>query len=310
VLVIDPDAVSLVAGARAANAASNPPAHARVMQYSTFHSLQGIFSYGVGRLFPTVYERELAAAGAVLGSARFNVHTGGHLVDVSLDQLPVPMRTAVGLTRAAHETVLRRMVAADKRIEFVSGTILGFDVDPQDAKKLAGVRYRPASDAKAVLSIKGDLIIGQSLFSCPTTSLTSPTDCTGVSRSGLTLLQRASPAYALPKSVLETYQPAMRYTSCAFVETADTCEKNGPLVAIFVPVGGETRWLGMVRAEKNMCTCTPILSHLEDAHLTGTQCTFSPVALASPDRSSLWPSCAPTCRRSAGRSRSRPGCSP
>jgi hypothetical protein len=100
VLVIDPDAASLVAGARAANAASNPPAHARVMQYSTFHSLQGIFSYGVGRLFPGVYERELAAAGAVLGSARFNVHTGGHLVDVSLDQLPVPMRTAVGLSFA------------------------------------------------------------------------------------------------------------------------------------------------------------------------------------------------------------------
>jgi hypothetical protein len=54
VLVIDPDAASLVAGARAANAASNPPAHACVMQYSTFHSLQGIYSYGVGRLFPGV----------------------------------------------------------------------------------------------------------------------------------------------------------------------------------------------------------------------------------------------------------------
>jgi hypothetical protein len=77
------------------------------------------------------------------------------------------MRTAVGLTRAAHETVLRRMVAADKRIEFVSGTILGFNVDSQDAKKLAGVRYRPASDAKAVLNLKGDLVIGQSLSACP-----------------------------------------------------------------------------------------------------------------------------------------------
>jgi hypothetical protein len=96
------------------------------------------------------------------------------------------------------------------------------------------------------------------------TSLTSPTDCTGVSRSGLTLLQRASPAYALPKTILETYQPAMRYTSGAFqnaskvlapfVETVDTCEKNGPFVAFFVPVGEETRWLGVVRAEKDMCT--------------------------------------------------------
>jgi hypothetical protein len=167
VLVIDPDAASLVAGARADNAASNPPAHARVMQYSTFHSLQGIYSYGVGRLFPSVYERELAAAGAVLASARYNIHNGGHLVDVSLDQLPVPMLTAVGLTRAAHETVLRRMVAAEKRIEFMSGTILGFDVDSQDAKKLAGVRYRPAGDAKAVLNLKGDLVIGQLLSACP-----------------------------------------------------------------------------------------------------------------------------------------------
>jgi hypothetical protein len=162
VLVIDPDAAALVAGARAADAFANPPAHARVMQYGTFHSLQGVYYAGAARLFPGAYERELAAAGAVVGSARFNVHVGGHLLDVPMDRLPAPMRTAAGLTRAAHETVLRRLVAADKRIEFVSGTILGFDVDEQDATRLAGVRYRPAGDANAVLSLKGDLVIGLS----------------------------------------------------------------------------------------------------------------------------------------------------
>jgi hypothetical protein len=238
------------------------------MQYGTFHSLQGVYYAGAARLFPGAYERELAAAGAVVGSARFNVHVGGHLLDVPMDLLPAPMRTAAGLTRAAHETVLRRLVAADKRIEFVSGTILGFDVDAQDATRLAGVRYRPAGDANAVLSLKGDLVIGLSpRFFLHGAHLTAPTDCTGVSRSGLAHLQRASPAYALPKSILETYQPAMRYTSGAFdnatavlqpfVEDASSCEKHGPFVAIFVPAGGETRWLGMVRGEKDRCACFP-----------------------------------------------------
>jgi hypothetical protein len=132
------------------------------MQYELFHTVQGMFAYGLSKLFPGTFEQELAAVGAIVGSGNYNPVIGGIKLSVPWERLPKPARMMAGLTRAAYETVLRRMVASDKRIEFIDGTVLGFDVDTSNAKMLGGIRYRPANDAKAVVSLKGDLVLGLS----------------------------------------------------------------------------------------------------------------------------------------------------
>jgi hypothetical protein len=260
VLVIDPDATRLVTAARAPDAAQQPPPHSRVMQYELFHAVQALFVHGLLKLFPGTFEREIAAAGVVIGSGNFNPAIGGVLLRAPFEQLPEPAKKAIGMTRAAYETILRRIVAMDKRIEFIDGMVLAFDVDASNAKMLAGVRYRPTSDVKAVLSLKGDLIIGSLPTLLVRALLNIAADCTGAAHSGLTLLQRASPAFTLPKDAIESYQPKMRYTSCIFdnalatlapyFQQAEGYDTNAPILAFFIPVASmETRWLGFARVE-------------------------------------------------------------
>jgi hypothetical protein len=159
---VDPDAAALVAAAQAPDGVLNAPPHSRVMQYEYFHVCQGIFFHGLSKLFGGLFTQELLAAGAHICPADSNFAIGGIYASAQSEKLAEPARIGARLSRAAYETLLRRMVCADKRVQFVDGTILGFDVDPQDPKRLAGVRYRPTGDAKATLTLKGKLIIGRS----------------------------------------------------------------------------------------------------------------------------------------------------
>jgi hypothetical protein len=242
------------------------------MQYELFHTVQGMFTYGLMKLFPGTFVQELAAIGAIVGPANYNRVMGGILFRAPFDQLPEPSRTQAGLTRAAYETILRRMVAMDKRIEFINGTVIGFDVRPSDTTMLGGVRYRPADDAKVVVTLKGDLIIGLPLpmFS-QVFSTDIVADCTGTAHSGLSLLQRANPAFALPKEVVESYQPRMVYIFCVFenaakvlapyFQRADGYNKDAPGLAYFLPIPSmDTRFMALIRVEGNKCDFSFLIS--------------------------------------------------
>jgi hypothetical protein len=133
------------------------------MQYELFHSVQGIFFYGLMKLFPGAFEQELAGIGAIVGPANYNRVMGGILFRAPFDQLPEPSRVTAGLTRATYETILRRIVTTDKRIKFIDGTVTSFDLDESNAKMLGGIRYRPTSDTKATVLLKGNLVIGMRL---------------------------------------------------------------------------------------------------------------------------------------------------
>jgi hypothetical protein len=160
VVVIDPEAEALVTAALDPGAVLDPPPHARVMQYKAAHGTQAIYHYAMSKLFPGRYESELDAAGAHVGPGAYNIHLGGQFISAALDQLPEPGRMMVGASRACQETILRRLVAEDKRIEFVTGTVVAFTADPTGPRKLTGVSYRPASDSTSSVEMKGDLIIG------------------------------------------------------------------------------------------------------------------------------------------------------
>jgi hypothetical protein len=83
---------------------------------------------------------------------------------LSIETCPAATRTTHGLTRAAHETLLRRLVAKQcANVRFVSGTVLG--VDPAaDRKTLEAVRYRSVADAHKVNTIKATLVLGEHIF--------------------------------------------------------------------------------------------------------------------------------------------------
>jgi hypothetical protein len=160
VFIVDPDATTLVAAAEAPDAALRPSSRSRVMQYEVFHGIQAIVSHGMFKLFPGIFEQELTTARAMVGSANYNVHISGIYLRAPLEQLPEAARTSVGLTRPAYETILRRMVARDKRIHVVDGTILGFDVDDHHENRLTGTRYRPSGSTDAISHMNGDIVIG------------------------------------------------------------------------------------------------------------------------------------------------------
>jgi hypothetical protein len=160
VVVLDPDATELVESARAPDAMRNLPQHPRVMQYNAGHAFQAIYHYAMTRLFPGRVESELADADAFVGRADYNLSFGGVYISSVVDQLPVPARVMVGCTRACQETLLRRLVAQDKRIEFIDGTLTGFDVDPMDSSRLKGVSYRRTGGSRDVISLQGDLVVG------------------------------------------------------------------------------------------------------------------------------------------------------
>jgi hypothetical protein len=241
------------------------------MQYFAFHSIQGMYFAVISQLFGSkLVEAELTAAGAVIGAADYNVHIGGVRVPNYTEIQPKAARRTAGLSRPAWETILRKLVASDakaKGIEFIDGTVTGLDVDPANPKRLTGVRYRPTDDAKATLSVQGDLVIGKvfTTLSC-NNILNLKSDCSGVSHSGVTLLQKSSPAFDLPKSMIESYQPNMRYASCTFSNSNKVLEPffeaaadkslkievSSPFPYFFVPIASiDDRWFGFARVEND-----------------------------------------------------------
>jgi hypothetical protein len=272
VLVLDPDARALAAAACAPGALAHPPPHARVMQHGAPHGLQALYHHALGALFPGRYAAALAAAGAVVGPGSYNSVIGGVPLDVPMDMLPVPAREVAGASRACQEAVLRMLVAQDGRVEFVDGTVVGFEAHPVDGRRLGGVTYRTADDPKAVHKLQGDLIIGGlATLHLQRTALTPRTDCTGAAHAGLALLQRL-PAFAVPGSALESYHPHMRYgigkfqhahaALAPFFAHTSASERASPFVGSFVPLAGvENRWLALMRIEGDQ-RAPPLRAHV------------------------------------------------
>jgi hypothetical protein len=77
------------------------------------------------------------------------------------DAFPPGIRTSLGLTRAATETLVRRLLAKTcNNVRFISGTVLGVDA-AVDRVALDAVRYRPASDASKSEIVKAALVVGK-----------------------------------------------------------------------------------------------------------------------------------------------------
>lgn len=160
-IIIDPEHSVLLGGA---DSPHNPPSHTRVMQYKMVHSTQALYVGIMRRLFGSAYLEAVQATNCIVGPASYNIHVGNVYISTPLDNWHEAAQTAVGISRAAQETILRGLVmreAKEKGIEFISGTVLGFDVDPKDSRRLTGIKYRPTDDLKGVISLGGDLILGQ-----------------------------------------------------------------------------------------------------------------------------------------------------
>jgi hypothetical protein len=156
---------SLIAGSREPEDAKCPPAHSRIMQYRSVHSAQAIYTAVMDRLFGVAFRDAAKAADAVVGPAHYHIHLGGVLVKAPLKTLPEAGRTCVGMSRAAHETVLRSLVAKDaetRGIEFADGNVIGFDMDPQNPKRLKSIRYRDNNKGQSIVTLDAGLIIGMS----------------------------------------------------------------------------------------------------------------------------------------------------
>jgi hypothetical protein len=77
------------------------------------------------------------------------------------DAFPSGIRTSLGLTRAATETLVRRLLAKTcNNVRFISGTVLGVDA-AVDRVALDAVRYRPASDTSKSEIVKAALVVGK-----------------------------------------------------------------------------------------------------------------------------------------------------
>jgi hypothetical protein len=184
VVVIDPDNDSLLDRATATNGPLNPDgkeekghSRPRVMQWDAYHAAQPIFFAGLKRLFPEL-EAQMAAANARYylhsqmegshvansccseSSADYNVHLGGIRLPVPVASFPDEGRSRYGLSRAANETVIRRMLKSYQNIRFVSGTVQGFEVDPANPKSISAVRYRPRNEESTVVQ-EADLVLGE-----------------------------------------------------------------------------------------------------------------------------------------------------
>jgi hypothetical protein len=73
---------------------------------------------------------------------------------------PSGIRTSLGLTRAATEALIRRLLAKTcTNVRFISGTVLGVDA-AADRVALDAVRYRPVSDASKFEILKAGLVVG------------------------------------------------------------------------------------------------------------------------------------------------------
>lgn len=170
VIVIDPEMTPLITGSHEPGDAKCPPAHTRVMQYKSVHSTQAIYTAVMDRLFGAAFRDAAKAVDAVVGPAHYHIHLGGILVKVPLGTLPEAGSTCVGMSRAAHETVLRALVmkdAEERGIEFVDGNVIAFDANSQGPKRLKSVRYRNNSKGQSIVTLDADLVIGMSAERCP-----------------------------------------------------------------------------------------------------------------------------------------------
>jgi hypothetical protein len=167
------------------------------------------------------------------------------------------------MTRAAHETLVRRMVLRYcPSVQFLSGTVTGVNRAFEDAEKLGSVTYRLSQDS-TMKTMPADLVIGRLQRSlAERIGLTLGADCTGTTHAGLGWLKRAG--FALEKeTVVDSYHPHMRYTSSEFQVSSDALNKILPaghdraqpaLIFLAPRPGLETRYLCILRSEGDRIT--------------------------------------------------------
>jgi hypothetical protein len=151
------------------------------------------------------------------------------------------------MTRAAHETLVRRLVVQHcPNVKFVTGTVTGVLRSPT-SQSLSGVTYRTPSNTTPN-TIDAALVI----------------DCTGATHAGLIWLERAGFLSSLPKEkIVDTYNPHMRYTSSEFHISNEALDKILPaghdraqpaLIFLAPAPGVETRYLCILRSEGDRST--------------------------------------------------------
>jgi hypothetical protein len=90
-----------------------------------------------------------------------------------MNAFPPETRTTLGLTRAATETLLCRLLAKTyTNVRFISGTVLGVDA-AVDRVALDAVRYRPVSEANESETVQAALVVGNA---APSHFLSARTD--------------------------------------------------------------------------------------------------------------------------------------
>jgi hypothetical protein len=171
------------------------------------------------------------------------MHVGGISIPAPAASYPQGLPKTFGMTRAAHETLLRRLVKRHcPSVQFVTGTVTGVTRSSNTDTTLSGVTYRAGKDTTPA-TLNADLII----------------DCTGVTHAGLAWLQRAG--FALDKDAIrDSYNPHMRYTSSEFQVSPAALDKilpvdhdrSQPALIFLAPAPGvEYRYLCILRSEAN-----------------------------------------------------------
>jgi hypothetical protein len=72
------------------------------------------------------------------------------------------MRTRYGISRAANETLVRRLALQTcTNVKFITGTVQGFETVPSDGQAISGVRYKFGADKNTSLIQGSTLVIGK-----------------------------------------------------------------------------------------------------------------------------------------------------
>lgn len=213
----------------------------RIYQYSAIHVYQAILLRFARKAFPG-FDAIAKSWGMMVRGANTNLSINGHFVRV-----PEPIPTLVGPRRTL-EPLLRKLVSDTcPNIEFIHGTVTGFEVNVDRSVK--AVTVRPAegetTDIACALAV----------------------DCTGVAQSGLKFLSRVIPD--LPTDLRVSYNADIAYVTLEYpkppnfdddlralkIPKYDTDIESGVLVYAPSP-DCDTRFVGFTRNDEDSVVMT------------------------------------------------------
>lgn len=195
-----------------------------------------------------------------IGPYDLNVHVAGkELLRIGKRQPKAENIQCFFLSRDGYERVLRRLVLKSSgRIKWLTGTVTGFSVSPEDVSAISSVEIRGSDNKRS--DVPTSLVVGwyQGVYSF--NDAYALTDCSGTTQIGFKLLRRIASeriekrptADTLPwNKIRTTYDCGVRYKAfrfCVPVEARDSLPIPGgynscTFIYTALPIPGKTNLL-------------------------------------------------------------------